>query len=144
MSAAVRGATLAYTGTLVVEECCECHVMFAMPADLRKRAIEAGPKMSFYCPLGHQQHYTGNETERLRSQLAREQVWRKNAETRERAARDQAAAAERSKRAYKGQLTRVRKRIGNGTCPCCNRHFANVEAHMRGQHPGYADSGADL
>ena len=135
----MTAATLKYTGTLAVEECCTCHMMFAMPADFMSWCREAGPKMSFCCPLGHKQHYTVSETARLRQQLADEQRWRKNAETREKAARDQADAAERSAAAYKGHLTKARKRAGNGTCPCCNRHFANVERHMRGQHPGYAD-----
>jgi hypothetical protein len=132
--------TMTYSSVLAIEECCNCHITFAMPADLQKRCTEAGAGMTFYCPLGHPQHYTVSETAQLKEKLAREQEWRRNAETRERAARDQADAAERSARAYKGHLTRTRKRIGNGVCPCCNRHFANVERHMRGQHPGYADS----
>jgi hypothetical protein len=127
--------TMTYTGTLAIEECCNCHITFAMPADFQRRCLEAGTAMTFYCPLGHGQHYTASEVQRLRDRLAR-------TEARERAARDQADAAERSKRAYKGQLTKARKRIGNGTCPCCNRHFVNVERHMRGQHPDYADSPA--
>lgn len=126
---------LTYTGTLVIETCCSCHMAFAMPADFQQQARNAGPAMMFYCPAGHQQHYTRSEVQRLKDQLAR-------AGTREQAARDQADASERSARAYKGHLTRARKRIGNGTCPCCNRHFANVEQHMRGQHPGYADAEA--
>ena len=132
-------ATLTYTGTLVVQECCDCHTMFAMPQDLKRQASESA-EVWFWCPLGHKQHYATGETDKLKNELAREQAWRKGAETRERAARDQADAAERSARAYKGHLTRTRKRIGNGTCPCCNRHFANVERHMAGQHPGYAEA----
>jgi hypothetical protein len=127
--------TMTYTGTLAIEVCCECHIAFGMPADFQRQAREAGPKITFHCPLGHAQHYSTSETQRLRDRLNR-------AETRERAARDQADAAERSARAYKGHLTRTRKRIGNGTCPCCSRHFANVERHMHSQHPGYADSEA--
>lgn len=127
--------TMTYTGTLVIEECCNCHVTFAMPADFQRQCRDAGPAMAFYCPAGHGQHYTVSEVRQLKDRLDR-------AEARARAARDQADAAERSRRAYKGQLTKARKRIGNGTCPCCNRHFANVERHMRGQHPDYADSPA--
>jgi hypothetical protein len=131
--------TMTYTGTLAIEECCKCHITFAMPKDLQRRCIEAGPAMMFYCPLGHSQHYTASEVQRLKEKLEREQRWRKDAEIRARAARDQADAAERSRAAYKGQLTKAKKRIGNGVCPCCNRHFANVERHMAGQHPDYRD-----
>jgi hypothetical protein len=136
-------ATMTYVGVLVIEECCACHITFAMPADFQRRCRDAGPKMTFHCPLGHPQRYSASETQRLKDQLAAERRRRENAETLAVAAHDQATAAERSKRAYKGQLTRARKRIGNGVCPCCSRHFTNVERHMRGQHPGYADSEAD-
>lgn len=132
--------TMTYTGTLVIEECCNCHITFAIPADLQRRCIEVGPKMMFYCPVGHGQHYTSGEIQQLKDKLEKERRWRGEALIREQAARDQAHAAERSKRAYKGQLTRAKKRIGKGTCPCCSRHFANVERHMAGQHPDYADS----
>lgn len=125
--------TMPYAGTLAIEECCNCHIAFAMPAEFMQQARGAGPKVTFYCPRGHAQHYTVSEVQRLKDRLER-------AEARASAARDQADAAERSRRAYKGELTKVRKRIGNGVCPCCNRHFANVERHMAGQHPGYADS----
>lgn len=116
------------------------HFRHAMPTDFKRQCKAAGPSMMFCCPRGHRQYYAVSETQRLKDELADEQNWRKDAETRERAARDQADAAERSARAYKGHLTRARKRIGNGVCPCCNRHFANVERHMRGQHPDYAEA----
>jgi hypothetical protein len=132
--------TLTYTGVLAIEECYSCHIRFAMPEDFQRRCREAGPKMTFHCPLGHAQCYSVSDAQRLREQL---DGWRRRAERAETlavAANDQATAAERSKRAYKGHLTRERKRIGNGVCPCCSRHFTNVERHMRGQHPGYAAS----
>jgi hypothetical protein len=135
--------TLTYTDVLAIEECCNCHIKFAMPADFQRRCRDAGRKATFYCPLGHAQHYTVSETQRLKDELARAERRQGWAETSAQAARDQAAAAERSARAYKGHMTRARKRIGNGVCPCCSRHFANVERHMRGQHPGYADAGIE-
>src|SRR5262249_46253386 len=117
-----RGSVLAYSGQLVIETCCECHMAFAMPADLQRQARESAA-VWFYCPAGHKQHYATSETQNLRDQLARAEQQRDYADTRARAARDQADSAERSARAYKGHLTRARKRIGNGTCPACSRHF---------------------
>ena len=49
-------------------------------------------------------------------------------------------AAERSAAAYKGHLTRVKRRVGNGVCPCCNRTFKNLADHMTTKHPDYAGS----
>jgi hypothetical protein len=132
---------ITYTGRLVTEECCRCHTVFAMPDGLQGDARER-PDVWFYCPLGHKQHYEVGEIAKLKQKLEREQRRRKDAEATAVHYHDQATAAERSKRAYKGQLTKEHKRIGNGVCPCCNRHFANVERHMAGQHPDYAGSEA--
>jgi hypothetical protein len=129
--------TITYTGILAIEECYKCHITFAMPQDLQKRARERGE--TFYCPLGHSQVYSTTEVQKLQAKLEREERWRKVAETSARAARDQADAAERSARAYRGHVTRIKKRIGNGVCPCCQRHFTNVERHMASQHPEFQD-----
>lgn len=135
--------TMTYTGILAVVVCCDCHMSFAVPADFQRRCREAGPDMTFHCPAGHSQYYATSEAQRLRDQLASANRRLGYAETAYRFARDQADAAERTARAYKGHLTRARKRIGNGVCPCCNRHFANVERHMSSRHPGYAGGGAE-
>jgi RNase P subunit RPR2 len=128
------------TVKLVVEICCNCAVPFAMPQTLRKRAL-ADHSVSFYCPHGHSQHFVGKtEAELLADKLA---LARRRAEMAEEAARSERLSRktiERQAAAYKGQATRLRKRIGNGTCPACHRHFANVERHMDSKHPGYADA----
>jgi len=45
----------------------------------------------------------------------------------------------RQKAAAKGQLTKTKRRVANGVCPCCNRTFADLSAHMHGQHPEYGE-----
>lgn len=40
----------------------------------------------------------------------------------------------------KGLLTRMKNRVGNGVCPCCNRHFKNLQGHMKTKHPEFKDS----
>lgn len=52
--------------------------------------------------------------------------------------RERREAAEHSNRALRGVVTKKRKqlaRVQNGVCPCCNRHFANLERHMTTKHP---------
>ena len=39
----------------------------------------------------------------------------------------------------KGQVTRIKKRVANGVCPCCNRTFKDLAAHMSTQHPDYIE-----
>lgn len=44
---------------------------------------------------------------------------------------------EKSLSAKKGQLTKLKKRVANGACPCCNRHFSDLYRHIQSQHPDY-------
>lgn len=125
-----------YTTTelrLDVEDCCNCGIRFAMPADLNRR-LRDNPGTTFYCPKGHAQHYTGKS--------ARQKL--KDAEAREVALRDQLRAAEADAEATRVRLLRDRRRFANGVCPCCNRSFDNVRRHMESKHPDYDASEVNL
>jgi hypothetical protein len=120
------------TTTLRPVWCCSCGVVFGMPKELYRQRKADGDW--FWCPNGHQQHYTEREEDRLRRLLD-------NAETRARACADQKDAAERSNRALRGVVTRTKRRVADGVCPAgCRRHFSNLERHMATQHPDYAQS----
>lgn len=124
--------TMHYTGTLVLEECCNCGISFAMPSDFRSQCLRDHSK-SFYCPSGHGQVFSGEtEAQKLRRQLnytRDSETWYK----------DQLGAAERSKAAIKGHLTRARNKIAVGNCPVpdCGQHFSNVREHMNHKHPDW-------
>lgn len=115
-----------------VETCCTCGMAFAMAVDFQQR--RRNDHGWFYCPAGHRQHYVGKtEAQKLKEELAQ----RDAALERERARgrellheRDQIAKAHR----------KMRKRVMNGVCPCCNRSFDNLRRHMETQH---ADFGQD-
>lgn len=91
------------------------------------------PPMAIYCPLGHQ-HIPIGETELQRE--ARTIRWQRD---RLQADLDQKEAAIRETKnalnAVKSAKARLKNRIKNGVCPCCKRHFVNVERHMKSQHP---------
>lgn len=112
-----------------VVHCCSCSMPFAMTADFRRRRL--ADHKSFYCPAGHGQSYCGqNEADRLRGELQRAQAQAERAESKAAAARherDKIAKAHR----------RMRQRVMNGVCPCCNRSFENIRNHMRDMHPDY-------
>jgi hypothetical protein len=134
--------TMTYSGVLVIEYCCNCSMAFAMPGDFQRRMRDnPGPDgLSFCCPQGHRQYYTGKtEEQKLRERLAREE----QAKTRLRSRLDQANADAAHQaavaRGYKGALVKTKRRIGKGVCPCCNRHFADVERHMASKHPDMAE-----
>ena len=134
--------TQTYTDKLIVTYCCNCGMPFGLSADFHKQRKEDA--RSFYCPRGHQQYYTHKERleDKLRQAqqeltLAREDIdyWQSEAE--EQAGR--ATVAKRQAAAAKGQLTKVKKRVGNGYCPCCNRQFINMQRHMAAKHPEYKE-----
>lgn len=123
-----------YSVQMDEQQCVNCGCPFAAPKVLiDSRRIT---KQSFYCPNGHGQSYTESEADRLRKQLATAQQ-RIAMESSSR----QIAELEAQKARLK--LKRVEKRIGNGTCPCCNRHFVNVERHMKTKHPDVALPGQE-
>lgn len=43
-------------------------------------------------------------------------------------------------RAEKGAKTKLKKRITDGMCPCCDRHFQNVRHHIKHMHPDYPEA----
>lgn len=46
-------------------------------------------------------------------------------------------AAQHQSRAFKGVVTKLKKRAANGVCPCCNRTFVDLARHMAGKHPTF-------
>lgn len=128
-----RGEVVADARTsLVAETCPKCHCWFAIPKSLFER-MQANSAVSAYCPNGHTWHFT----QTLREELEATQKNLARANGRAEHWHGQYTGAERSKAALKGVITRTRNRIGKGVCPCCNRYFKNVDAHMKTKHPDY-------
>jgi len=92
----------------------------------------------FNCPNGHRQHYPGKSVEeKLKDELGVAQQRLADERARVERAREQQAAAERSAAAYRGKVTLIKNRVGNGVCPCCKRTFQNLMKHMHAQHPAW-------
>ena len=120
------------TTTYTIIDCPECNVLFAITDQFEERRRADGN--SFYCPSGHSMSYGDS----LKDQLRRA----KDANARLTSRLDQVKAdrdqTELRRRAAVGQATKIRKRIANGVCPCCNRSFADLARHMQSKHPEYA------
>jgi hypothetical protein len=117
---------------LEIHECGTCGVMFGMGIGFVNARRD--DHKTWYCPNGHRWHFTAESRE---EQLKRERDEARNRAALERARRDQTEA---SLRATKGVVTKQRKkldRVKHGVCPCCQRHFENVEAHMATEHPDF-------
>jgi hypothetical protein len=117
--------------TMNTYACCVCGVMFALEATYDNKRRQDGKE--FYCPNGHNLHYGGSkskddEINRLAKTLERAEALY--------AAEKQAAdklMAERN--AAKKELSRIKTRVKNGVCPCCNRTFVDLQRHMKTKHP---------
>lgn len=129
-------AALSLETDWAVVDCCSCGCLFAVPAGVHRRWRDDS-RIWFFCPNGHRQHYTEGEIQRLRKLQENAEHRVRMAEKREQWAKEIARRAEYRRRAIKGQLTKARKRIANGVCPCCNRTFQNVRRHMQRKHPDF-------
>src|SRR5579859_292105 len=107
------------------EECCSCHMVFLMTADFQKAMKATGA--TFYCPAGHNQHYTKTDLQVLRERLERSE--REAAQLRE-----AKSGAERARDRAEKSIKRLRKRSAAGVCPCCNRTFEQLANHMKQKH----------
>lgn len=126
-------------GSYVWSDCLTCGVIYAIPASVYDEQQRTGGYHK--CPSGHSQGWAKDEceTERLRRErnLLNQRVAERNDEIRhQKALRER---AERTASAYKGQVTKLRKRAGRGVCPCCNRSFANLRRHMEAKHPDFVE-----
>lgn len=128
--------------TFTVIACPQCSMEFAITAEFEQQ--RRSKRDSFYCPAGHSQWFPGITdaqcVQKLTSQLDMERTradnWKKTAYQREK-------QLDYSRRATKANATRLRKvkdRVKNGVCPCCNRTFVNLQRHMHTKHPSYGDS----
>ena len=135
--------TMTFTGELTIVTCW-CGTRHAIPAEMRRFQLSEhsqGRSHYVHCPHGHTHAPAGeSEVDRLKKQLAQKE----NTIAWERSRHDQTKAELRDTTnkltAQKAAKTRLKNRIAHGVCPCCNRSFANLERHMKGQHPEFVTS----
>lgn len=132
----MNGDTLTYEGVLTISRCW-CGIRHAIPEELAvEHRLTKGHVV--YCPLGHAgvaKVHEQREADRLR-EIVREQRQSLGS------TRELLRHEERSHAATKGHLTRTKRRVAAGVCPCCKRSFKDLARHMEGQHPGYAKGGS--
>jgi hypothetical protein len=132
-------ATFVKETQFVVETCCNCGVEFAMTQRLYQECQDGGPNRSFYCPNGHGQHYRKSTEQKLREELASAKQSLKWAQDSTRRAEQDAEHFKRSRDAYKGQTTKLKKQAIAGKCPCCERKFPRLAEHMAKEHPDFVN-----
>lgn len=125
-------------------ECCVCGSRQGMSEEAHR--IFRKTNATFYCVLGHPNHYPAGKPreQQLREQVEQERRARARAEQQvamwQDVARDAEAKAKQERaraNGYKGHATRITKRAKSGVCPCCNRTFKALAQHMATKHPDF-------
>ena len=115
--------SMTYTEQLIVTHCW-CGIALAIPENLHRFA-KSKPH-DVYCPLGHIFVFRDTYKEKYDAERRRHE-----------ATRELLAQEERSHTATRGHLTRTKKRVAAGVCPCCHRTFQQLARHMAAKHPHY-------
>lgn len=132
--------TMFDTQILVVKSCCTCGMRFAVPESFDRNNKKHGKSWS--CPSGHSLVYRETAADELRRDLQWERESHERTRRCEQAASERADKVTRKLTATKGVITRIKRRVGSGVCPCCNRTFKQLAAHMKRLHPKYAKESA--
>lgn len=118
--------------TLTAMTCSTCGCVYGLNEEFRQARKADG--QAWYAPCGHGACY--RETDLVRERRARER-----AELRAENERRWKEAAQRSAISLRGVVTRTKRRIAAGKCPCCKTEFGDLQGHMAQQHPDYAGEG---
>lgn len=117
---------------------CKCEIW--IPDALYDAAQHGRGKVEFFCAFGHGQVFAEGETEEQKLRRERDRLTQRLAEKDDEIARqrDMRETAERQASAARGQVTKIKNRVGRGVCPCCNRTFENLARHMASKHAEFA------
>jgi len=112
--------------------CGSCAVTHALPAIIYDTARLQGGY--WHCPNGHSRGWARgeNQEELAVARRDRDRLRQENARL-----ADESIAEARKRIAAETKLKRYTKRTAAGLCPCCNRSFRQLKAHLKSKHPDY-------
>jgi predicted RNA-binding Zn-ribbon protein involved in translation (DUF1610 family) len=126
--------------------CPTCGVTIVMPQHLYN--TRRNDHERFFCPNGHAASF-GQESElekklkEAEKSLANQRARLEWAEADAKRAKEARDHAQRQASAARGQVTKIKNRVGNGVCPCCNRTFTNLQRHMGTKHPEFKNEASE-
>lgn len=124
------------TETFRVISCYTCGQRFGIIQKLYKRVV-TDAEGSVYCPAcGNSTCWRESDDQKRIKELQRKLEWETGEVARQKTAREEVEA---SLRATKGVVTKIKRRVANGVCPCCKRTFQNLHQHMKRQHPKFPE-----
>lgn len=127
------GQPLKVTKNFTEKVCGTCGVYFFIPDVIEDECHRTG--RCWYCPNGHGRHYT----ESIEQKLQKEIRLRKDAEWKAQRLRNERNEAQKLVKARDEGIRKMKIRSALGVCPCCKRHFDDLESHMASKHPDYAE-----
>ncbi len=139
----MKNLTFTDTVTLKTMKCGTCGMRFALPQTFYDSCYNEGGFWT--CPLGHSRGWnkgnTPTELEKLEAKIAAKDNDLEYYRKRNNEIFEQKERVERQLAAQKGQVTKLKKRVAAGVCPCCNRTFQNLSRHMTAKHADFVGSG---
>lgn len=117
--------------------CGECGGTYAINERYRELQQEQGGTWNCpYCKCGWG-YSDNNDNSRLKKEKAKLEKRLQMEKNRREAAENESKHHKNVARSEKAAKTRIKNRIKNGVCPCCNRTFQNLASHMQNKHPDY-------
>ena len=117
--------------------CGKCGGTYAINERYREQMYQQGGSWNCpYCECGWG-YSQNNENSKLKEQIETLERSKKFLERQAENARNAERYQKNCARAQKAAKTRIKNRIKNGVCPCCNRTFKQLAAHMKNKHPNY-------
>jgi hypothetical protein len=125
-------------------KCWKCKCQIWLPDELYL-AAKASSSISIHCGYGHAGIFREGPTDLDKMRQERDRLAQQIAQKDDRIKelRDQRDMEGRKAAAARGQVTKIKNRVGRGVCPCCNRTFENLARHMGTKHPTFTAEAAE-
>jgi hypothetical protein len=134
-----EGAIVDFTSQMSIVNCGCCGGVYALSKRyIQMKRVNGGYWNCPYCKNSWGYSKENSEVEQLKNRIDKQTKAATYQREQKEHALQQRDASIRSNSALKGVVTKKKKqldRVKNGVCPCCNRHFKNLERHMKSQHP---------
>lgn len=127
--------------TLTQVTCPKCGGVYALSQQYLNEAADLGHfKQTWTCPYCKAERgYGEGEVDRLKKQVSSAEATAKWHKNRAEEAAKSADHFRSSRDAMKGVVTKIKKRVRHGVCPCCKRTFTDLARHMDSKHPKFAE-----
>lgn len=136
--------SLVVSTELTTVHCGKCGGTYAIDARYHQHKQENGGCWTCpYCECSWGFSKDGSEMARLKRKLEYQEAQAERGKERLKRKQAELDLSERRRRATKAAHTRTKNRVAKGICPCCNRHFANLQQHMENQHPDFVTTDDD-